>query len=115
MLTFVTFVQFDDLMMVLTVFVLFGPYIQVSVLPINSKLGFEVANSICMFFFIFELILNSWVKSEFRVQWIGWKSKNQMQWPLSWVGKLYYLSKEWHPDKLNLVLQRIHFQLLLVL
>jgi len=53
----------DDFLMVMTLFVLFGDNIKLLAAPRELDSGFEVANSICMFFFIAELIANTWVRT----------------------------------------------------
>mmetsp|Transcript_9047 Transcript_9047/g.15297 ORF Transcript_9047/g.15297 Transcript_9047/m.15297 type:complete len:853 (-) Transcript_9047:247-2805(-) len=55
--------SFDDLMMILTFFVLFADDIRLLSAPKSVDPGFQVVNSICLFFFIFELVLTTWAKT----------------------------------------------------
>jgi hypothetical protein len=55
--------SFDDLMMILTFFVLFADDIRLLTAPKSVDGGFQVVNSICLFFFIFELLLTTWAKT----------------------------------------------------
>ena len=56
-------VSMDDLLMVMTLFVLFGDNIKLLAAAKELDEGFETANSICMFFFIAELISNTWART----------------------------------------------------
>ena len=56
-------VSTDDLLMVMTLFVLFGDNIKLLAADKALDEGFETANSICMFFFIAELISNTWART----------------------------------------------------
>ena len=55
--------SFDDLMMILTFFVLFADDIRLLTAPKSVDDGFQIVNSICLFFFIFELVLTTWAKT----------------------------------------------------
>jgi hypothetical protein len=55
--------SFDDLMMILTFFVLFADDIRLLTAPKSVDSGFQIVNSICLFFFIFELLLTTWAKT----------------------------------------------------
>lgn len=58
-------VSVDDIMMVMTLFVLFGDNIKLLAASIELDDGFQIANSICMFFFIIEFLANTWTKTKF--------------------------------------------------
>jgi hypothetical protein len=55
--------SFDDLMMIMTFFVLFADDIRLLTAPKSVDDGFQVVNSVCLFFFIFELVLTTWAKT----------------------------------------------------
>lgn len=55
--------SFDDLMMILTFFVLFADDIRLLTAPKSVDDGFQIVNSVCLFFFIFELLLTTWAKT----------------------------------------------------
>ena len=55
--------SFDDLMMIMTFFVLFADDIRLLTAPKSVDHGFQVVNSVCLFFFIFELVLTTWAKT----------------------------------------------------
>lgn len=59
-------ISFDDLMMMLTFFVLFADDIRLLTAPKAVDGGFEIVNSICLFFFIFELFLSTFAKTEIK-------------------------------------------------
>lgn len=56
-------ISFEDIMMMLTVFVLFEHNLRIIFASKDTDPGFEVATSICIFMFIVELIMQSWAKS----------------------------------------------------
>lgn len=56
--------SFDDLMMLMTLFVLFADEIRILAAPKEADYGFEIVNSICLFAFIFELLAVTWSKSK---------------------------------------------------
>lgn len=56
-------ISFDDLMMAMTFFVLFADDIRLLTAPKSVDYGFQVVNSVCLFFFIFELLLTTWAKT----------------------------------------------------
>lgn len=56
-------ITFDDIMMMMTFFVLFADDIRIITAPKSVDLGFETMNSVCLFFFCFELILTTWAKT----------------------------------------------------
>mmetsp|Transcript_24385 Transcript_24385/g.35798 ORF Transcript_24385/g.35798 Transcript_24385/m.35798 type:complete len:840 (+) Transcript_24385:136-2655(+) len=58
--------SFDDLMMIMTFFVLFADDIRLLTAPKSVDVGFQTANSICLFFFIFELLLTTWAKTHLK-------------------------------------------------
>lgn len=56
-------IKFDDIMMLMTVFALFGDDIRTIHAPKSYDQGFNVVTTIVLACFIFELVLNSWSKS----------------------------------------------------
>ena len=52
-------------MMVMTVFVLFGDNIKLMACEPGYDSGFDICNSICFFFFIYELLASSWIKRDY--------------------------------------------------
>mmetsp|Transcript_4336 Transcript_4336/g.4340 ORF Transcript_4336/g.4340 Transcript_4336/m.4340 type:complete len:869 (-) Transcript_4336:157-2763(-) len=59
-------ISFDDLMMMLTFFVLFASDIRTLTAPKSVDAGFEVAYSICLFFFITEFVLSIYAKTTIK-------------------------------------------------
>lgn len=57
--------SFDDLMMILTLFVLFGDSIKIMTADNSADVPFVTANSICLFFFIFEFFASTWSKTKY--------------------------------------------------
>ncbi|GMI46710.1 hypothetical protein TrCOL_g1656 [Triparma columacea] len=58
-------ISVDDIMMVVTLFVLFGTDFRLGFTDAPVDNTFEVLNSIAFFLFLIELLLNSWAKTEF--------------------------------------------------
>ena len=58
-------ISYDDFMMIVTLFVLFGDDLRLLSFPPSADSAFAVLNNICFFLFLIELILNCWAKSEF--------------------------------------------------
>jgi len=58
-------ISYDDLMMGVTLFVLFGTDLRLCFTEVDADPTFEVLNSIAFFLFLVELLLNSWAKTEF--------------------------------------------------
>lgn len=56
---------FDDIMMAMTFFVLFADNIKLLAAPKTDDFAFDVVNSIILFSFIVELVMNSWAKTTF--------------------------------------------------
>ena len=67
----------DDLLMYMTLFVLFGDNIKLLAAPKELDAGFEIANSICMFFFIVEFLANTWVKTQIE-SWSPFRFKGYL-------------------------------------
>lgn len=55
--------SFDDMMMIMTFFVLFADDIRLLTAPKSVDDGYQVVNTICLFCFIFELLLTTWAKT----------------------------------------------------
>jgi len=66
--------RFSDIMMYMTLFVLYADEIRVLVAPKSADAGFDVATTICFFFFIFELVFGTWSKSSIKsiYEWDGY-------------------------------------------
>jgi class 3 adenylate cyclase len=62
-------VSFGDLMMMMTLFVLFGDSIRLLAAPKDADEGFEVCNTICLFFFVGEFLGQWWAKTDFESFW----------------------------------------------
>lgn len=60
---------FDDIMMAMTLFVLFGDSIKLMTTAKTADYPFEAVNTICLFFFIFELVANTWSKTIIHQFW----------------------------------------------
>jgi len=60
--------QFEDISFMMTLFVLFGDDIKLLSAPREMDHDFSIAYAVCLFAFIFELLANSWAKTEF-IQW----------------------------------------------
>jgi len=58
-------ISYDDFMMVITIFVLFGDDVRILSFPPSADATFSVLSNISFFLFIIELILNAWAKSDF--------------------------------------------------
>ena len=87
-------VTFDDVMMFMTLFVLFADNIRLMTADKSVDDDFIVVNSICLFAFIIELIANTWSKTDNM-----------------YFDFLYFFDEEvWIPW----FLRRFHVQLLLV-
>ena len=59
------FQQYDDFMLLVTLFVLFSEDVRIISLPPSSDHAFAVLNSIGFFLFVIEIVLHCWVKSDF--------------------------------------------------
>ena len=57
--------RYDDIMLIVTFFVLFGPDVRLYFFEAPSDPTFEILNTLAFFLFLIELILNSWAKTEF--------------------------------------------------
>ena len=68
-------ISYDDFMMIVTLFVLFGDDLRLLSFPPSADTAFAVLNNICFFLFIVELILNCWTKSEFTRTKSIWRPK----------------------------------------
>mmetsp|Transcript_14770 Transcript_14770/g.30393 ORF Transcript_14770/g.30393 Transcript_14770/m.30393 type:complete len:953 (+) Transcript_14770:93-2951(+) len=58
-------IGYDDVMMIVTLFVLFGTDVRLAFFEVGADYTFEVFNTIAFFLFLIELLLNSWAKTEF--------------------------------------------------
>ena len=58
--------SFGDLMMVMTLFVLFGDNIKLLSTTKEADAGFEICNTICLFFFIAEFLAQWWAKTDWE-------------------------------------------------
>lgn len=58
-------ISYDDFMMFVTLFVLFGDDIRLISFPPSSDGAFSILNSIAFFLFLTEMFLNCWAKSDF--------------------------------------------------
>lgn len=68
-------ISYDDFMMIVTLFVLFGDDLRLLSFPPSADTAFAVLNNICFFLFLVELILNCWAKSEFTRTKSIWRPK----------------------------------------
>eukprot|EP01038_Epipyxis_sp_PR26KG_P015176 gene15176-20442_t len=59
-------ITFDDILLLMTLFVLFSSDIEILTLPKKADYSFMVATAICLFVFIFEFLVNTWCKSTFK-------------------------------------------------
>ena len=83
-------VSMDDILMLMTIFVLFANSIDVLAAPKEMDDGFMVANSICMFVFILEFFAQTWSRSDFYSLY-----------PLKYKG--YIFSFFWYLDIISIV------------
>mmetsp|Transcript_18206 Transcript_18206/g.33850 ORF Transcript_18206/g.33850 Transcript_18206/m.33850 type:complete len:952 (+) Transcript_18206:62-2917(+) len=58
-------ISYDDVMMIITLFVLFGPDFRLLFFSAGADDTFEFLNALSFFLFLVELLLNSWAKTEF--------------------------------------------------
>lgn len=84
------YLQYDDFMMFVTLFVLFGDDIRLISFPPSSDKAFAVLNSIAFFLFLTEMILNCWAKSDFSRG--IWKVKGYMFSFFFWLDLLAVVS-----------------------
>jgi len=68
-------ISYDDFMMIVTLFVLFGDDLRLLSFPPSADTAFAALNNICFFLFLIELILNCWAKSEFIRTKSIWRPK----------------------------------------
>ncbi len=82
--------SFDDMIMAMTLFVLFADNIRLLAAKKEDDFGFEVANSICLFSFIAEFIATTWSKTT-------WESLRPMRY------KGFFNSFYWYLDLLAIL------------
>lgn len=82
--------SFDDMIMAMTLFVLFADPIRLLAAHKDDDFGFEVANSICLFSFIAEFIATTWSKTT-------WESLRPMRY------KGFFNSFYWYLDLLAIL------------
>lgn len=70
---------FEDLTMLMTIFVLFGDDIKMLCVASTDDKRFAVAYTVCFFIFIFEIVANTWTKTQI----ISWYPKPE------WTGYLF--------------------------
>lgn len=58
-------ISYDDFMMIVSLFVLFGDDIRLLSFPPSADSGFAILTNISFVIFLFEFFLNSWAKTEF--------------------------------------------------
>eukprot|EP00563_Minutocellus_polymorphus_P005988 CAMPEP_0181030934 /NCGR_PEP_ID=MMETSP1070-20121207/5976_1 /TAXON_ID=265543 /ORGANISM="Minutocellus polymorphus, Strain NH13" /LENGTH=909 /DNA_ID=CAMNT_0023108303 /DNA_START=170 /DNA_END=2896 /DNA_ORIENTATION=- len=68
-------ISYDDFMMIVTLFVLFGDDLRLLSFPPSADTAFAVLNNMCFFLFLIELVLNCWAKSEFFRTKSIWRPK----------------------------------------
>lgn len=59
-------IQFSDIMMLMTIFVLYGDEIRILGAGPQHDNGFDIMTSICFFFFVFEIVFGTWSKTTFK-------------------------------------------------
>eukprot|EP00592_Proboscia_alata_P007332 CAMPEP_0194354602 /NCGR_PEP_ID=MMETSP0174-20130528/2717_1 /TAXON_ID=216777 /ORGANISM="Proboscia alata, Strain PI-D3" /LENGTH=893 /DNA_ID=CAMNT_0039123605 /DNA_START=273 /DNA_END=2951 /DNA_ORIENTATION=+ len=60
-------ISYDDFMMLVTIFILFGDDIKLIYFPASADPVFAVFYSVSFFLFIIEIVLNCWAKSDFSL------------------------------------------------
>lgn len=61
------FMQYDDFMTLMALFVLFGDWIRILAFPQSADPTFAVLTNIAFFLFVMELVMNCWAKSDFSM------------------------------------------------
>ncbi|GMH51198.1 hypothetical protein TrRE_jg11895 [Triparma retinervis] len=82
-------ISVDDIMMVVTLFVLFGTDFRLGFTDAPVDDTFEVLNSIAFFLFLIELLLNSWAKTEFFHQPDDGKGRKVFR-PQGYFGSFFF-------------------------